>query len=72
MEDPWLAVPMKLAKEIAKSWVTSDEPLDTVADITASVGNILDDEGMLFYGMTEREVQDAALEFVAKKKGETK
>jgi len=72
MEDPWLAVPMKLAKEIAKSWVTSDEPLDTVADITASVGIILDDAGMLFYGMTEREAQDAALEFVTKKKGQTK
>lgn len=67
-EDPWLAVPMILAKEVAKGWVTKDEPLDTVADITASVGVVLDDNGLLFYGDTEEEAQDKALAYVQTRK----
>ena len=68
MEDPWLAVPMILAKKVAQGWATKDEPLDTVADITASVGVVLDDEGLLFYGDTEEEAQDKALAYVQSRK----
>ena len=67
-EDPWLAIPMTLAKEAAKGYITKDEPLDTVADITASVGLVLDDAGLLFYGDTEEEAQDKALAYVQSRK----
>jgi hypothetical protein len=60
-EDPWLAIPMKAARERLTRYITKDEPFDAVADITASFGRVLDDCGMLFYGDTEREAQDAAL-----------
>lgn len=60
-EDPWLAIPMHVARERLKGYITKDEPFNTVADITASFGRVLDDCGMLFYGKTEREAQDAAL-----------
>lgn len=60
-EDPWLAIPMHAARERLKGYITRDEPFNTVADITASFGRVLDDCGMLFYGNTEREAQDAAL-----------
>jgi hypothetical protein len=64
-EAPWLAIPMHAARERLKSYITKDEPFNTVADITASFGSVLDDCGMLFYGNTEREAQDAALDFVS-------
>ena len=60
-EDPWLAIPMHAARERLKGYISKDEPFNTVADITASFGRVLDDCGMLFYGQTEREAQDAAL-----------
>jgi hypothetical protein len=64
-EEPWLAIPMNAARERLKAYITKDEPFNTVADITASFGSVLDDCGMLFYGDTEREAQDAALGFVS-------
>jgi len=67
-EDPWLAIPMKAARERLKGYITKDEPFNTVADITASFGRVLDDCGMLFYGDTEREAQDAALASLSNEK----
>lgn len=64
-EDPWLAIPMHAARKCLAVHITKDEPLETVADITASFGRILDDRGLLFFGATERDAQDAALEFLA-------
>lgn len=63
-EDPWLAIPMNAARERLKGYISKDEPCDTIFDITASYGVILDDCGMLFYGETEKEAQDAALVYV--------
>ena len=68
-EDPWLAIPMKAARERLAGYITKDEPFDTVADITASFGRVLDDCGMLFYGDTEREAQDAALASLSNRGG---
>lgn len=61
MEEPWMAIPMKAARERLKGYISEDEPFKTVADITASFGRVLEDAGMIFFGMSEREVQDAAL-----------
>lgn len=63
-EDPWLAIPMHAAKELLQDYITKDEPFDNVAQITATFGRLLDDAGLLFFGSTEREVQDAALAFI--------
>lgn len=60
-DDPWLAIPMHAARERLKGYISKHEPFDTVADITASFGRVLDDSGMIFYGQTEGEAQDAAL-----------
>ena len=68
VEDPWLAIPMQAARERLARYITKDEPFNTVADITASFGRILDDCGLLFYGDTEREAQDAALAYLANAK----
>ena len=72
IDDPWLAIPMNLAKELLHGNEPNPENIKDIGDICASIGALLDDVGILFYGMTEREVQDAALEFVAKKKEQTK
>ena len=66
-DDPWLAIPMKLAKKHLHGNEAHPENIKTIGDICASIGALLDDHGLLFYGMSEREVQDAALEFVRNK-----
>jgi hypothetical protein len=60
-ECPWLAVPMNLARKVVEESVTRDEPFDTVADITATYGKILEDKGMIFFGATKKDVEDDAL-----------
>ena len=67
-ESPWLAIPMHAARERLKGWITKDEKFNTVADITASFGIVLEDSGMIFFGDTERAVQDAALAYLARGK----
>ena len=63
MDDPWVAIPMKVAKEKLKGYVTLDEPFNSIPEITASYGILLEDCGMVFFGKTQREVEDAALAF---------
>jgi hypothetical protein len=58
---PWLAIPMNLAREIVKAYITQDEPFDTPADITATFGRILEDKGLIFYGDTQKDAEDDAL-----------
>lgn len=67
-EDPWMAIPMHAARERLKGYIGKDEPFNTVADITASFGRVLDDCGMLLYGQTEREAQDDALAFLERRR----
>ncbi len=69
MDEPWLAIPMKLAKERLKDYITPDEPFNTVADITASYGILLEDGGLLFFGKSQKDVEDDALAFVMRTKG---
>lgn len=54
-EEPWMAIPMIAAKEALKEYITKDEPLNTVADMTATYGRLLEDWGMIGYGNTEEE-----------------
>jgi hypothetical protein len=68
MEEPWMAIPMKLAKEHLGDHITADEPLNTIADITASYGILLEDDSLLFFGSSKEEVENAALDAVAKYK----
>ena len=65
-DDPWLAIPMTLAKKHLHGNESHPENIKTIGDICASIGALLDDHGLLFYGMSEREVQDAALAFAMK------
>jgi hypothetical protein len=61
MDDPWLAIPMNLAREMVKAYITQDEPFENIADITATFGIMLDDAGLLFHGATQKDVEDDAL-----------
>jgi hypothetical protein len=60
-DDPWLAIPMHAARELLKGYITKDEPMNNIFDMTASYGMLLDDSGLIFYGETESEAQDKAL-----------
>jgi hypothetical protein len=60
-DDPWLAIPMHAARERLKSHISKGEPLNSILDVTASYGILLDDSGLIFYGETESEAQDKAL-----------
>lgn len=64
-EDPWMAVPMKAARKVADDY-DPEEPHDTIPDITASIGILLEDLGMIFYGQTQREAEDAAIQWVCR------
>lgn len=61
MPEPWLAIPMNLARELIKGDTTKDEPFDTPADITATYGSKLEGAGLLFFGATQKDVEDDAL-----------
>lgn len=61
MLEPWLAIPMVLAREVVKGYITKDEPFNTPADITASFGSILEDADLIFYGQTKEEAEGEAL-----------
>jgi hypothetical protein len=60
----WLAIPMNHAKLRLKAYITKDEPFDTVADITATYGRLLDDAGLLFYAETKKDAEDDALAYM--------
>jgi hypothetical protein len=64
-EDPWIAVPMMAARKMLKGYIDHDSEAATVPDISINFYRHLDDAGMIFYGDTEREVQDAALDWLA-------
>ena len=66
-EEPWLAIPMKMARERFSDEVDCPETEWTdCGSITASIGALLDDHGMVFLGQSKREVEDAALAFALK------
>ena len=63
-EDPWMAIPMGIAREEFKDYEDEENKFTDCASITASVGILLEEAGMLFTGYSQREVEDAALAFV--------
>lgn len=60
---PWLAVPMKAARELLAGYDLTKEEGNSLLGIMAGYCRLLEESGMTFYGMSEREVQDAALDF---------
>mgnify|MGYP000858214123 CR=1 FL=1 len=64
-EDPWIAIPMNAARKRLKGYDPKPEEVDSIASITLNFCRLLDDSGMIFYGDSETEVQDAALQWCA-------
>lgn len=59
---PWLAVPMKAAREVAElHGELTEEESGSVAGIMAGYCRVLEEAGLLFYGKTERDAQDDAV-----------
>jgi len=63
-EDPWLAIPMERAREILDGYDLTPSEKTSIPDMMAGYCRLLDECGLLFYGDTEREAQDAALAFL--------
>lgn len=59
--DPYMAIPMKAARDYLKKYNPHDEPLTSVGAITASYGRVLDDAGLVFTGDDKKDVEDQAL-----------
>lgn len=59
-EEPWIAVPMKRAREFAKGY-DFEEKLESPADVCASFGSVLEDFSLIFFGQSKEEVENAAL-----------
>ena len=64
-DESWIAIPMNAARKQLHGYITNDEPFNTIDQITATFGILLDDWGLLFTGDSEKEVQDAALAYIA-------
>jgi hypothetical protein len=62
--DPWLAIPMERAREILDGYDLTPFEKTSIPDMMAGYCRLLDECGLLFYGDTEREAQDAALAFL--------
>jgi hypothetical protein len=58
---PYLIIPMKIARHLLKGYITKDEPLKTVEDMTASYGRLLDEAEMTFYGSKKDELVTEAI-----------
>jgi hypothetical protein len=65
IEDPWLAIPMNREREILDSYDLTPSEKTSIPDMMAGYCRLLDECGMVFYGQTEREAQDAALAFLS-------
>jgi hypothetical protein len=63
-EEPWLAIPMRAARAIVGA-LPDDPACNTLPEIMANYCGLLDDADILFYGMTEREAQDRALDYLS-------
>lgn len=61
-EETWMAIPMNEAREVAMRY-DPDSEYNSIPEITASVGRVLDDEGLIFTGHTREDVETAALSF---------
>lgn len=66
-ENPWLAIPMHAARAILAGYDLTDEESGSMAAMMAGYCNLLELKGVTFLGSTERDVQDAALEWCESK-----
>ena len=62
-EAPWLAIPMKAARELLAGYDLTEDEKNNLPAMMAGYCRLLDESGMTFEGDSEREVQDAALDF---------
>lgn len=60
-EEPWLAIPMKAAREIGKPYASPEDDWSNPGGITASIGILLEDRHLVFFGQSQREVEDEAI-----------
>lgn len=60
---PWIAVPMKAAVDLLAGYKLTEEEKNSLPAIMSGFCRFLDESGMVFDGDSEREVQDAALDF---------
>jgi hypothetical protein len=61
-KDSWLAIPMNCAREILDGHDLTKAEKSSIPDMLAGYCRLLDECGMIFFGDTEREAQDAALD----------
>ncbi len=62
-EAPWLAVPMKAARELLAGYDLTEDEKNNLPAMMAGYCRLLDEARYTFEGDSEREVQDSALEF---------
>lgn len=63
-EDPWIAIPMRAARKRLEGYA-KPEQLPDIPTALEGYCRLLDEAGLCFFGQTEREVQDAALQWCA-------
>jgi hypothetical protein len=69
-EAPWLAIPMKEARELLAGYDLTEDEKNNLPAMMAGYCLLLDESGMIFEGDSEREVQDAALDFCRSNNGD--
>jgi len=69
-EPPWLAIPMNLARPIAKKWNQKGK-FETIPEICASVGITLDERGLLFFADTKEDAEADALAYALNVKADS-
>jgi hypothetical protein len=69
-EAPWLAIPMKEARELLAGYDLTEDEKNNLPAMMAGYCFLLDESGMIFVGDSEREVQDAALDFCRSNNGD--
>ena len=55
---PWMAIPMNLARQ---NFSGHDGDFTSIPEITASIGRLLEECNMCFYGDTKEQVEEMAL-----------
>ena len=63
LDAPWLAMPMNIARKVAKGYNKSYATMTEPVEVCASVGRLLDEQGVAIYGDSEKEVVDGAIQY---------
>ncbi len=62
-EQPWIAMPMNIARGVAKGYDKNYASMTDIAEVCASVGRLLDEQGIAIYGDNEDEVITDAIRY---------